>query len=123
MINLTSAFGEGPTRDETPVQKDPLFGIGQLVRHRRYGYRGVIVEFDAVFSGSEAWYLKNKTQPPKNQPWYHVLVDESIVATYAAQTSLTADDSGLAVRNSLVEVFFKSFKDGRYVRNDVPWKD
>jgi heat shock protein HspQ len=51
------------------------FSIGQLVHHRLFDYRGVIVDVDAVFLGSEEWYEQvAKSKPPKDQPWYHVLV-------------------------------------------------
>jgi len=79
------------------------------------------VAFDPVFSGSDAWYAKNQTQPSKHQPWYHVLVDGSGSVTYAAQTSLQRDDSGQAVIHPLLDRFFASFENGRYIRNDVPW--
>ena len=65
----------------------------------------------------ETWYYANRSQPPRNQPWYHVLVDGQPVITYAAQTSLEADDSGEQVRHPLVEKLFSAFENGRYERN------
>lgn len=102
-------------------EREPLFAIGQLVRHKRYRYRGVIVDFDMSCQADEAWYEKNQTQPPRDQPWYHVLVHDSTATTYAAQTSLAADDSEEPIRHPLVEHFFESFQNGRYVRNDRKW--
>ena len=32
------------------------FMLGQLVHHRLFDYRGVIVDVDPVFLGSEEWY-------------------------------------------------------------------
>ncbi len=107
--------------DEQPALDDPAFVIGQLVRHRRYGYRGVIVDFDMRCQASETWYQKNQTQPKRDQPWYHVLVDGSDVVTYAAQTSLAEDDSSNPVEHPLVQAFFDDFVQGQYVRNDTPW--
>ena len=98
-----------------------LFATGQLVRHRRYDYRGVIVAFDLTCQAQDEWYFANRTQPDRYQRWYHVLVHGSQQVTYAAQTSLQADDSGHQVIHPLVERFFSSFEDGRYVRNDEPW--
>ncbi len=98
---------------------EPLFTPGQLVRHRRYGYRGVVVDFDATCMAEETWYYANQTRPGRNQPWYHVLVDGSQATTYAAETSLMPDDSVEEVRHPLVPTFFTSFGDGHYVRNDV----
>jgi len=100
---------------------EPRFGAGDLVRHVRYGYRGVVVAFDERCQASEAWYKKNQTQPVREQPWYHVLVDGSNHTTYAAQTSLEPDASKEQIEHPLVPLFFEAFHDGRYERNDRPW--
>lgn len=108
-------------RRPRPEPDPPLYSPGQLVRHRRYGYRGVIVDLDLTCQASEEWYRSNRTQPDRNQPWYHVLVDGSPHITYAAQTSLLPDDSGKQVRHHLLPYFFSGFENGRYLRNDRPW--
>ncbi len=100
------------------IERIPLYAPGQLVRHRSYGYRGVIVDFDVTCQADELWYHRNRTQPPRNQPWYHVLVDGSQAATYAAQTSLELDDSAAPVSHPLVDTFFRAFEFGRYERNE-----
>ncbi|CAM2068904.1 heat shock protein HspQ [Sulfidibacter corallicola] len=105
------------------VSSNPQFRRGQLVRHGRYGYRGVVVEYDERCQADEAWYRANKTQPDKNQPWYHVLVHGSNVTTYAAQTSLIPDYSGAEVIHPLVDVYFDKFTNGFYLRNDQPWRE
>lgn len=98
-----------------------LFKRGVLVRHKRYGYRGVIVEFDGNCQADESWYRGNLTQPSRKQPWYHVLVDNSTATTYAAQTSLEADQQVDPIRHPLISLYFDQFNDGRYHRNEVPW--
>lgn len=98
-----------------------LFSPGDLVKHKRYHYRGVVVEFNLVCQADESWYQSNRTRPDRDQPWYHVLVDGNSATTYAAQSSLEADDSDAPVDHPLVEAFFAGFKDGVYVRNDTPW--
>jgi heat shock protein HspQ len=100
---------------------EPRFEPGQLVVHRRYGYRGVVVAFDDTCEAEDDWYLTNQTQPSRDQPWYHVLVHDSEQITYAAQTSLQADDSDQQINHPLVEHFFSSFSDGQYLRNDEAW--
>lgn len=104
-----------------PVYRVPKFQPGQLVRHRRYGYRGVVVAVDSSCRASEEWYQRNKTQPPRAQPWYHVLVDGSEMTTYAAETSLKEDPSGRPVDHPLVPAFFSEFTSGGYQRNHRPW--
>lgn len=99
----------------------PLFSPGDLVLHRRYGYRAVVVDFDKTCQASTQWYQKNQTQPERNQPWYHLLVHDGTHTTYAAQSNLEADFSATPIEHPLVDAFFDKFEDGRYVRNDTPW--
>lgn len=101
--------------------RTPAFQRGQVVRHKRYGYRGVIVDYDHQCQADEQWYKSNKTQPDRNQPWYHVLVDGSEGTTYAAQASLSPDTSGKPVEHPLVDRYFDDFSDGRHLRNGRPW--
>jgi heat shock protein HspQ len=50
-----------------------------------------------------------------------VLVHQSNTVTYAAESSLMEDVSGLPVEHPLVDLFFSGFDDGRYIRNAEPW--
>jgi len=100
---------------------NPGLAVGQRVRHRRYGYRGLVVAADTSCRAPEEWYLSNRTRPDRNQPWYHVLVDGSANTTYAAQENLAADAGEEPVDNPLVPRFFTEVGRGRYARNDVPW--
>ncbi|MBC2593341.1 heat shock protein HspQ [Ruficoccus amylovorans] len=106
---------------EAFTRRQPRFLIGQVIRHARYGYRGVIVAFDEKCRASEQWYEQNQTQPERNQPWYHVLVDGVAYSTYAAETSLTEDDSGECIIHPWTELYFSGFDAGRYIRNLTPW--
>tara|TARA_B100000686_G_scaffold343576_1_gene424666 strand:- start:318 stop:854 length:537 start_codon:yes stop_codon:yes gene_type:complete len=109
---------EGPAAEKST---EPHFEPGQLVVHRRYGYRGVVVALDLTCQADDDWYLSNRTQPDRQQPWYHVLVHNSEQITYAAQTSLQADDSDQQIVHPLVDHFFSAFSDGHYLRNDESW--
>ena len=101
----------------------PVFEPGQLVLHRRYGYRGVVVERDEFCQADDAWYSNNQTQPDRDQPWYYVLVNESSTCTYAASENLVADSSGRPIKHPLLQHFFSEFKNGIYIRNGEPWQD
>ncbi|HDP89024.1 MAG TPA: heat shock protein HspQ [Thioalkalivibrio sp.] len=91
------------------------FFPGQLVRHRRFGYRGVVYDVDPVFDKSDAWYeAMADTRPPKDRPWYRVLVDGQPVTTYVAERNLEPDDSSTPIRHPLVEAFFTGFDAGVY---------
>ena len=99
----------------------PKFSPGDLVRHVRYLYRGVVVAHDPKCLADENWYKSNKTQPDRDQPWYHVLVHESGSITYPAESSLAFDESGEEIVHPMLDQFFGDFTDGRYQRNDIPW--
>ena len=62
---------------ELPESSPARFQPGHLVRHRRYGYRGVVVALDLECGAGDDWYRSNRTQPDRDQPWYHVLVHGS----------------------------------------------
>lgn len=98
------------------------FAPGQLVRHRRYGYRGVVVDYDLACRAPDEWYLANRTQPDRGQPWYHVLVHGSTGATYAAEENLRPDYSFEPVVHPLLSRYFDGFEEGGYRRNEQPWE-
>ena len=99
----------------------PHFAPGDVVRHRRYGYRGVVVDFDLGCRADRDWYMRNRTQPDPAQPWYHVLVHGSALVTYPAEENLLPDESGSPVNHPLVPHFFEFRHDGGYERNTRPW--
>jgi len=91
------------------------FHIGQIVHHRLFDYRGVIADVDPVFSGSDDWYDQvARSRPPKDKPWYHVLVDGATHETYVAERNLEDDTSAEPVRHPLVERLFAGIDDGIY---------
>lgn len=114
--------GEEPLHDMAAAGAAAVFGVGQIVQHKQYGYRGVIVDYDAQCEADEAWYWANQSHaPPRNQPWYHVLVHNSSVVIYAAESSLLPDISDEPVVHPLMPMFFIEKAPGHYVRNDRPW--
>ena len=91
------------------------FSIGQIIHHLRFDYRGVIVDVDADFQGSEEWYREMaKSKPPRDKPWYHVLVDRSNTTTYVAEQNLEEEPSPQPVLHPLVEQYFNRFEEGCY---------
>ena len=93
-----------------------LFSIGDLVHHKLFDYRGVIVDVDPCFMLSEEWYeAVARSRPPKDQPWYRVLVHDSTRETYVAERNLEPDTSGAPVRHPLIETCFHSFSHGHYL--------
>jgi len=91
------------------------FNIGQLVHHVKFDYRGVVADVDPVYQGSEEWYLQVAlSRPPKDRPWYHVLVDGAEHMTYVAERHLEADPSGMPIAHPGIEQVFDDFQGGSY---------
>ncbi|WP_018953788.1 heat shock protein HspQ [Thioalkalivibrio sulfidiphilus] len=92
-----------------------IFSIGQIIHHRLFGYRGVVVDVDPVFQGTEEWYAQvAQSQPPRDEPWYHVLVDGEAVETYVAQQNLEPGDASEPIEHPYTEAFFTGFVNGVY---------
>jgi heat shock protein HspQ len=97
------------------------FKVGQLIRHVLFDYRGVIYDADPVFLGDDAWYQANaRSRPPKDRPWYHVLVHDAPHATYVAERNLAPDEDGESVRHPDIEIWFEGFRDGAHVPRRIP---
>ena len=91
------------------------YSVGQIIHHLRFDYRGVIVDVDATFQGTEEWYLEMaKSKPPRDKPWYHVLVDQSLTMTFVAERILEADPSPKPINHPLVDQYFNRFEKGSY---------
>ena len=91
------------------------FEVGQVVHHRRFGYRGVVFDVDPCFQGSDEWYEQvARSRPPKDRPWYHVLVHDADHTTYVAERHLEADADGGPIQHRLLGHLFGGFEKGRY---------
>jgi len=91
------------------------FHPGQVIHHKLFDYRGVVVEVDQTFQLSEQWYEEvARSRPPKNEPWYHVLVHGARQTTYVAERNLESGPGGQAVEHPLLDRFFDKFSDGFY---------
>lgn len=95
----------------------PKFKIGELVHHQKFGYRGVVFDIDLTFGLTDEWYEQvARSRPPKNRPWYRVLVHNSDHETYVAERHLVADPLGGEVDNPHLDLFFDSFHGDHYAR-------
>ena len=101
------------------IARTAKFGIGQVVRHRSQGFRGVVIDVDPEYGGRTAW-LSAATEgerPDLDQPFYHLLAeagDDSCIA-YVSEETLEADDSGQPVRHPQLAQLFAGFERDRYV--------
>jgi len=92
-----------------------LFFVGQQVTHRLFDYRGVVFDVDSVFSGTEEWYAEMaKSKPPKDKPWYHVLVHGADHTTYVAEQNLDPYGGVEYIDHPMLPAFFDGFNDGVY---------
>jgi heat shock protein HspQ len=93
------------------------FAPGELIQHSRFDYRGVIVDVDPVFELDDEWYERvARSRPPKDKPWYHVLVHDTDQITYVAERHLERDASEQPIRHPLLDHFFERFRSGHYTR-------
>jgi heat shock protein HspQ len=92
------------------------FQVGQVVHHNLFDYRGVVFDVDPFFQGSEDWYEKvARSHPPKDRPWYHVLVGDAGHITYVAERNLEPDASGVPIQHPDIGEHFERFENGRYI--------
>lgn len=97
------------------LPKVARFSIGHVIRHTLFDYRGVIVDVDPVFRGSDDWYdTMAPSRPPKDEPWYTVLVHGTETSAYVAEGDMILDTSGESVRHSDLDLHFTSFHSGVY---------
>jgi len=98
------------------MEKSVDFSIGQIIHHRLFDYRGVIFDVDADFQGTEEWYEKNAQtgEPPKDEPWYHVLIDNDGRVAYVAQRNIEVDATRDPIEHPLLSNFFTSYEQGQY---------
>ena len=95
------------------------FGIGQVVRHRIYPFRGVIYDVDPIFANTEEWWqqIPTEVRPSKDQPFYHLFAEnaETQYVAYVSEQNLLPDESGEPVRsNPQIDEMFVRGDDGAY---------
>ena len=108
-VNPASAF---------PPMPKARFGIGDVVRHRLFDFRGVIFDVDPTFANSEEWYeaIPEDIRPSKDQPFYHLLAEnaEQSYIAYVSQQNLIQDESEEPIDHPAIAAYFAGFDDGRY---------
>ena len=91
---------------DTPTSKYK-FSFGQQIHHKLFDYYGVIVAVDSCFKGDDKWYeMMARSRPPKDKPWYHILVDGAEHTTYVAERNLEPDETGQPILHPLIDALF-----------------
>jgi len=95
------------------------FGIGDVVRHRLFPFRGVIFDVDPTFANTEEWWqsIPENVRPRKDQPFYHLLAenDDASYVAYVSQQNLIREETAEPVQHPGIGQMFEAFRDGRYV--------
>ena len=94
------------------------FTIGQLVRHRHFSFRGVIIDVDPEFANSEEWWqsIPEEQRPRRDQPFYHLLAenDSNAYHAYVSEQNLLSDESGVPLKHPEVAAVFGEFLGDHY---------
>lgn len=99
-------------------QQFAKYNLGQIVRHRKHPFRGVVFDVDPEFANTDEWYesIPEDSRPTKEQPFYHLLAenDHSFYVAYVSEQNLVADYSGEPVEHPDIPDMFGPFQDGQY---------
>lgn len=99
-------------------QSNAKFGIGEVVRHKFFPFRGVVFDVDPEFANSEEWWnsIPAEVRPNRDQPFYHLLAEneETEYVAYVSEQNLEHDDSEVPLRNPQVNQIFVMEQAGRY---------
>ena len=99
--------------------REAKFGIGDVVRHRLFPFRGVVIDVDPQFANTEDWWLSipEKIRPRKDQPFYHLLAEneQSYYTAYVSEQNLLPDAHNGAIGHPQAVELFEGFDGERYV--------
>ena len=103
---------------EAPRSSRARFAIGDVVRHKRHDFRGVVFDIDPVYANSDEWYesIPEGQRPDRDQPFYHLLAEneESSYVAYVSQQNLLMEKDAAPVDHPQVRQLFEDFRGGRY---------
>lgn len=99
-------------------QRNAKFGIGEVVRHKVFPFRGVVFDVDPEFANTEEWWnaIPKEVRPSKDQPFYHLLAEnaDTEYVAYVSEQNLERDTSDEPLRNPHVQQIFVEEQAGRY---------
>ena len=87
MINLSNGYS-------VPADS-PKFEPGDVIFHKKYGYRGIVVDFDITCQAPDSWYQSNLVYDQLEKPVIHAMLN----------------------------LFFSGHdeENNKYLRNTIPW--
>jgi heat shock protein HspQ len=123
MSNNHSENFEEPNFKTNILVVSPQFNIGDIVKHKLYQFRGVIIDIDPEFGNTDEWYesIPVNNRPRKDQPFYHLLAEnsESFYSAYVSQQNLISDSESGPVNHPDISDLFTDVSNGRYVLRDI----
>lgn len=108
-----------------PRPPNVKYRIGQIVKHKQYGYRGVIVGWDVETKAPESWIKENhgSNKSWRQQPNYAVLIDirdRTIPQLgYIPEVNIELAPSSVRITHPGMEDFFESHDGAQYLPR--PW--
>lgn len=94
------------------------FSIGDVVRHKLFGFRGVVFDIDPHFANTDEWYeaIPEHLRPAKDQPFYHLLAEnaEGGYVAYVSQQNLVTDESEEPIDHPAIGGLFGAYQRGKY---------
>eukprot|EP00794_Sanderia_malayensis_P000073 gene73-670_t len=99
------------------------YRVGQVIRHKKFGYRGVIVGWDKKAKAPDSWLSVNFPNPEtRKQPAYAVLVHTSDKSpaqiTYVTQENIEVI-AYTEIEHPEISEYFDSFDNAQYILR--PW--
>ncbi|KAG8597862.1 hypothetical protein GDO81_002412 [Engystomops pustulosus] len=109
----------GPNVKLRSSEKEVCYSVGLLVRHKRYGYSGVIFGWDPVCMMPPDW-IENLSvhQLPQgaNQPFYSILLEDGS-CSYVAQENLEPHPDPGPIQHPDIANYFSEFTGEHYIAN------
>ena len=94
------------------------FGIGQVIRHRLYEFRGVVFDVDPEFADGNGTHeaIMVESRSRRDQPFYYLFAEneQTPYIAYVSEQNLLADTSGEPVSHPQVEDMFERDESGSY---------
>ena len=100
------------------IKSEAKYHLGQVLRHRKHPFRGVVFDVDPEFNNTEEWYasIPEDSRPSREQPFYHLLAenDRSYYVAYVSEQNQLPDGTGEPVEHPDLTDLFGEFEGGRY---------
>ncbi|XP_029452874.1 F-box only protein 21-like isoform X2 [Rhinatrema bivittatum] len=117
-------FAESP-EIRSPKPAFVQFSVGQVIVHRRLGYSGVIIGWDATARAPEEWLREkypSEKQDVRDTPHYRILINRA--NRFGQSSSYIPEDEitiimGLQVIHPDLKIYFSKYDGAKYIMQ--PW--